>query len=211
MIRRRLHWRHPGPARPLPEGQIVLVPAGSTSATDGLDLALAAIVDQALAQTLAGGLRGLRSGAERDASGVLCRTLPAGCCRGHRGDCGHGKQRRRCVPSSRKRCAGIERIWRERAGFDPLEHSRGCGGIRPWRADGECFGIDRVVAGKRGRSGICGRRRRQHDLWRACVADDFSQGACESRGRRGSQRRKPDLRPPLATRPSPAHRRSTVA
>ena len=36
-----------------PGAQIILVPAASTSATDGLDLSLAAIVDQALAHTIA--------------------------------------------------------------------------------------------------------------------------------------------------------------
>jgi subtilase family serine protease len=38
-----------------PGAQIVLVPAGTTGATDGLDLALASIVDQALAHTVAVG------------------------------------------------------------------------------------------------------------------------------------------------------------
>jgi len=38
-----------------PGARILLVPAGSTSATDGLDLSLAAIVDQALAHTVAVG------------------------------------------------------------------------------------------------------------------------------------------------------------
>lgn len=38
-----------------PEAQIVLVPAATTSATDGLDLSLAAIVDQALGHTVAVG------------------------------------------------------------------------------------------------------------------------------------------------------------
>ena len=38
-----------------PEAQIVLVPAASTSATDGIDLSLAAIVDQALAHTVSVG------------------------------------------------------------------------------------------------------------------------------------------------------------
>jgi hypothetical protein len=45
-----------------PGAQIVLVPAGSTSATDGLDLALTAVVDQALAHTIALGYSACEAG-----------------------------------------------------------------------------------------------------------------------------------------------------
>jgi len=45
-----------------PRAQIVLVPAASTSATDGVDLSLAAIVDQALASTVAVGYSACEAG-----------------------------------------------------------------------------------------------------------------------------------------------------
>lgn len=44
-----------------PEAQIVLVPVGSTNATDGLDLALAAAVDEGLAHTVSVGYTGCES------------------------------------------------------------------------------------------------------------------------------------------------------
>ncbi len=45
-----------------PEAQIVLVPAATTSATDGVDLSLAAIVDQALAHTVVVGFSACEAG-----------------------------------------------------------------------------------------------------------------------------------------------------
>ena len=44
-----------------PEAQIVLVPVGSTNATDGLDLALAAVVDEGFAHTVSVGYTGCES------------------------------------------------------------------------------------------------------------------------------------------------------
>jgi hypothetical protein len=177
-----------------PGARILLVPAGSTSATDGLDLSLAAIVDQALAHTVAVGYSTCEGALGEAHQAFYAALYQQAAAEGIAVIAASGDRRR-------QRYAGQQWLQRERPGFDAVEYRSWRGGLwLSWTCSGS-FGPGGMVAGQHGGSSLCGRWRRQHALRCSQLATPAGEGCIVH------QRQQPGRYNQFCLRPAPFARR----